>query len=151
MFLGWMALYKISLFFCTWKSEIQNGHTTIGGKGFKMEPYWKNIFFFFFFSETENLIESKLYMNYQWMVPFKIFNFVWIWDPRWPPLHDKVNVKPYEINILKLFLSEYKRTIWHCLTAKLTDMFLGWLSTKCYFFLCKKEIQNRLPPQKGHI
>ena len=77
-------------------SEIQDGHSW-------RTKFWHrtilvHVIEIYLFSE--NLIQSKLYVNYHWMVPLNFF--VWIGNSRWPPLHNKFNERLYGIHILKL-------------------------------------------------
>jgi hypothetical protein len=56
-----------------------------------------------FFSKTRNLTEPKMCMNSHWIVHYKISIFMWIGNPRWPPMQ-KFRNGPYGKNIFKLLL-----------------------------------------------
>jgi hypothetical protein len=62
--------------------EIQNGG--YGRTYFNIGPYGKNVSKRFF-SETTRTVETKLPRNYHWKVLYKIYVFMPIINPRWPP------------------------------------------------------------------
>jgi hypothetical protein len=59
----WKVLYKISVFYADQKSKMAAGHRLT------LDPMGKcsNAFF----SETTNMIKTRLYMNVHWMVLYK--------------------------------------------------------------------------------
>jgi hypothetical protein len=61
----WNVLYKLSVFFADWKSEM----ATIAGHRLTLDSMRKcsNAF-----SETTNMIKAKLYMNVHWMVLYNL-------------------------------------------------------------------------------